>query len=41
MVLKVSFKWKAVVTTLNDALAVTMVEVFDGITGTKVSSSFS
>ena len=41
MVLKTSFKWKAVVTTLNDALAVTMVEVFDGITGTKVSSSFS
>ena len=31
------FKWKAAVTTLNDALAVTMVEVFDGITGTKVS----
>ena len=41
LVLKISFKWKAVVTTLNDALAVTMVEVFDGITGTKVSSSFS
>ena len=33
------FKWKAAVTTLNDALAVTMVEVFDGITGTKVSCS--
>jgi len=28
-------EWKAAVTTLNDALAVTMVEVFDGITGTK------
>ena len=36
--LKLKFlKWKAAVTTLNDALAVTMVEVFDGITGTKVS----